>query len=537
MSDESADIVLINGKIITVDGADMTAEAVAVKGGKILKVGTTKEIRRLVNSKTKEIDLKGRTVTPGFVDCHLHHVTYGFSDKVLNLRYPKVKSIEEIKRLVKEASDKIPPGEWIRGKGWDEAVLEERRSPTRHDLDPVSSENPVVLSSQLGFSVVNTFAIKLAGVEADKEEQDGILRFSRPLSRKIYSLSQLHTVGEVENAIMKAQRGLFRVGVTAVKDAGTTVMEIEAFKNLHKRGELKIRSYLMYEIFGGTTSIERAQEAVAYSKPYGDDVLALKSVKCSFDGLGGSREAWLYEEYKKNFTERDEFNYGGPIVAKPYLHGEVIKILHRAGFQVGTHCEGDQTIDRYLNEIEAAITDTPRTNCRHSVIHCDLPTDYALRKLVELGDNVVVETNPCYMYFTGDLYAGNLGPSRSRRMMPLRTLLDRGIVVGVGSDFSDCLEDPLYGIYAACTRRPSKGVYGPQPFGTDECLTVQQTLRLYTINSAYCMFWEDKIGSLEPGKYADLVVWSGDMYSVPIDEILDLKVEMTLVGGEIVHSA
>ncbi len=263
----------------------------------------------------------------------------------------------------------------------------------------------------------------------------------------------------------------------------------------------------------------------------------MRAVKCSFDGSGANRTAWLYEEWNKDYLDVDRSNYGGPIVQRPQSYPEIVKILHRAGFQVGAHCIGDKTIDRYLEAVESAILDTPRIGSRHSVIHCNLPTDYALRKLVELGDSVVVEATSAYMYFVGDIYSSNFGVARSRRLIPLRTWSDRGIVVGNGCDYNTCLVNPLYGLYAACTRRPMKGLNGPEPFGLDERLTIRQTLRTYTINSAHCMFWEDKIGSLEPGKYADLVVWSKSMYEVTPEELIDLRVEITMVGGEVVNEA
>jgi len=533
MLEKAAEVALIDGKIITVDNKDTVAEAIAIRNGRILSVSTTEDVEKLIVAETRVIDLKGKTVTPGFVDCHHHHTTYGFSKTILDLRYPGVKSIEDIKRLIREEVRRKAPGAWIVGHGWDEASLEEKRRPVREELDRVAPDNPVILNAQAAFCVANSQAIRLAGGDPNLDDPDGKMAWT--LYHKMETLASAHSVEEIEDAIMRAQEGLFRVGVTAVKDAGTEAREIDAFRNLHERGELKIRSYLMFVDWEIASSVKRAQAAVAYIKPFGDDVLALRAAKCSYDGSGGNRTGWLYEEWNKNYTEKDALNCGAPAVSDAHLHGEAMKLLHKAGLQFGAHCIGDQTIDRYVDEIEAVVVDTPRSNCRHSVMHCNLPTDYALRKLVELGGNVVVEASPAYLYFLGDLYAGNFGPHRSRRLIPLRTMIERGIVVGAGADYVTCDVNPLYGIYAACTRRPRKGVYGAQPFGTDECISVKQALRLYTMNSAYCMFWENNIGSLEPGKYADLVVWSGDLYSPPIDEILGLEVLMTMVGGEFVY--
>jgi predicted amidohydrolase YtcJ len=534
MTWEKADTLLVNGKILTVDAKDAVTEAIAIKNGRILAVSTTSDIMRHRGDDSKIIDLEGKTVTPGLVDSHNHHSTYGFSKTVLNLRYPEVKSIRDIKRLVAQEAKQRPPGAWIVGGGWDEASLEEKRRPTIEELDEVAPNNPVTLNAQAAFCVANSLAIKLAGGDPSKENPDKI---TWAVYHRIETLAKTHTTEEIEEAILKAQQGLFEVGVTAQKDAGTTAQEIEAFKNLHARKQLKIRSALLFVDWEIASSIDRARTAVAYSKTWGDDVLALRGAKCSYDGSGGNRTAWLYEEWNKNYVERDPLNHGSPSVSDPHMHGEAMKLLHRAGLQFGAHCIGDQTIDRFVDEIEAAVLDTPRSNCRHSVMHCNLPTEHALNKMQRLGDNVVVEANPAYIYFLGDLYAGNFGSHRSRRMIPLKTMIERGLVVGAGADYVTCDVNPLYGLYAACTRRPRRGVYGPQPFGVDECITIQQALRLYTINSAYCMFWEKNIGSLEAGKYADLVVWSGDLYQTPPEKLLDLKVLMTMVNGEIVYEA
>jgi hypothetical protein len=312
---------------------------------------------------------------------------------------------------------------------------------------------------------------------------------------------------------------------------------IEAYRALHDEGRLDIRSFLMIGIHNGQTTVELAREAVQKYVPEGDDKLYLGAVKCSFDGSGGNRTAWLYEPWNRNYTEVDGDNTGAPIIPEPHTYPEIAKTIHRAGFQIGAHCVGDQTIDRYIDAIEAAIEDSPRTNCRHSVIHNNLPTDYALRKETAMGDNIVVEATSAYLYFIGDSYAGSFGPNRSRRLIPLKTLMERGVIVGNGCDWNTCYINPLYGLYGAITRKPRKGVYGDQPFGVDECITPMQALRTYTWNSAYCMFWEDNIGSLVPGKYADLVVWDKNPLTADPDEMLDIKVEATMVDGKWVYKA
>jgi predicted amidohydrolase YtcJ len=282
---EVAEIVLINGKIITVDSKDTVVEALAISEGRVLSVSTTERIKKFVGAGTQVIDLEGKTVTPGLVDCHHHHTTYGFSQTILDLRYPEVMSIEDIKRLVQEEVKRKAPGAWIVGHGWDEASLEEKRRPRREELDEVAPENPVILNAQAAFCVANSLAIRLAGGDPDQDDTDGKMAWA--LYHKMEALASVHSVEEIEEAILRAQEGMFKVGVTAVKDAGTEAKEIEAFRNLHERGELRIRSYLMFVDWEIASSVKRAQAAIEYVEPSGDDVLALRAAKCSFDGSGG----------------------------------------------------------------------------------------------------------------------------------------------------------------------------------------------------------------------------------------------------------
>jgi hypothetical protein len=528
-----ADKVLVNGHILTVDSCNRVAEAVSIKAGRIIKVGKEREVIDQIWSDTEVIDLEGRTVSPGFVDSHIHTVEFGFNEIILDLRYPKVQSIQDIKKLVEKSVQEKSNGEWIRGVGWDEALVEEKRAPTRFDLDPVSPENPVVLDAQTPYQVVNSYALEL--VDADYDDVfDGVIK-SGELSWKIKQKSRNYTVEECMDAIIKAQMELLRVGVTAQKDAGCSDTMIHAYRRLHSQGKLRVRSYIMIGIHNGRTSIELAKEAVSKYYPGGNDRLYIGAVKCSFDGSGGNRTAWLYEPWNRNYYDYDGSNVGGPIIARPQDYPEIAKIIHRAGFQIGAHCVGDQTIDRYLEAIEAAILDTPRENSRHSIIHNNLPTEYALRKETELGDNIVIEATSAYLYFIGDTYAGNFGPYRSRRLIPLRTLKERGIVVGNGCDWNTCEIDPIYGLYSAMRREPRKGVYGKEVFGVDERVSFYDALRTYTWNSAYCMFWEDIIGSLEPGKYADLIIWSKDPTKLDGEEFLRNEINATMLEGEWVY--
>ena len=540
-----ADLALVNGKVITVDPKDSVAEAVAVESGRVVKVGSRRQVERLIGKTTTIIDVRGKTVTPGLIDTHAHFADSGINQVyVLNLRYPRVKSIAEAVKLVKTQTEKTPRGKWIQGVGWDEALFDERRYITRWDLDPVSPDHPVILEHTSGhYIAVNTYALNLANVtkdtpqpsggtivkDPDTEEPTGVF-IEPPAMDIVMNLVPPWTVDEAEAGIKKAQELFLREGVTTIKDPGVDDITFAAYQNLRKRGELKMRIYMLYSV----DSLANTEEAVKRLTKGGDDLLKLGGLKMFLDGSGMGRTAWIYEDWNKNFTDKDTGNRGYPVIKLEEFRS-MVKVGHKAGFQIGVHAIGDRAVDETLSIYEAVLTETNRKDSRHSIIHAIFPTDMALQKMENLRDNVVIETQSPFLYFIGDNYAGNFGPDRSRRLIPLKSMLKRGITVGNGSDWSVCPFPPRFGLWGAVVRKTWKGLYGLQPFGTEESITVREALRTYTMMAARCLLMEDAIGSIEPGKYADFVVWSGDLYTVHVEALKDLKVEMTIVGQEVVY--
>jgi len=541
----AADLILINGKVITVDPKDSIAEAVAVKSSKIIRVGSEREIEHLASKTTTVINLKGKTVTPGLIDTHAHFARSGTSQiYVLNLRYPKAKSIKETIRLVKTKVEKTPKGKWIRGVGWDEALFDEKRYITRWDLDPVSPDHPVILTHTSGhYIAVNTNALNLAKITKktpqpkggtivkDPSSQEPIGIFIEPPAMDLLrNLVPSWTKEEIEIGIKKAQELFLTEGVTTVKDPGVDDATLAAYQNLRRRRELKMRVYLLYTVNSST----QAEEAVKRLAVKGDAFLKIGGLKVFLDGSGMGRTAWMYEEWNKNFTDKDIGNRGYPVIPLEEFR-RIVKIGHRAGFQISTHAIGEKSIDETLSAYETVLEETPNENLRHSIIHAILPTNMALKKMEKLGDNLAIETQSPFLYFIGDNYAGNFGPERVRRVIPLKSMLNRGIIVGNGSDWSVCPFPPRFGLWAAIARETWKGRFGIQPFGTDESITIRDSLRTYTVMAARCLSMDDIIGSIEPGKYADFAVWSEDMYTISVNALKNLDVEMTIVGQEIVY--
>lgn len=548
----SPDMVLISGTILTVDPKNTVAQAVAIKDRKIMAVGSNRRIKNLIGSNTQIIDLHGCTVTPGLIDSHCHfseaHLLYD-----IDLSYPNVKSIPEIIEKVKEQAASSMPGDWVRGRGWDEGKLSEKRYVLASDLDPVSPDNPVWLTHTMGhYGVANNKALELAGVTKDTTDPPGGTIDRSPdgtptgvLKEKAQSLVARHiprlTPEQEKKGVEKIIQDFNKEGMTGVKDPGISDEKWEMYRELQKEGKLMLRVFALWR--SGDTE-QRARDLVSrigpFTRPYittGDDHLISGGIKLYLDGSGGARTAWLHEEWNKDYTGKDEGNFGYPVV-EPELFKKLIQIYNDAGLHISVHAIGDRAIDFLLESYKEALPKKQTKGLRHGIIHCNIPTDEAIQTIAKLQkeyDIAYPEMQSTFTWWIGDTYAGNFGPERSLRLVPLATFLKNGIKWGGGSDFAVTPYQAKYGIWASIARRPLRGAYGNDPFGSDEAVNVKTALRSYTIWNAYLMFMEDKIGSIEEEKYADLAVWDKNMYSAKTEEIKDLRCQMTLFNGQVVY--
>jgi predicted amidohydrolase YtcJ len=550
------DMVLLNGKIITVDPQDSIDEALAIKDGKILAVGRTSEIEMLAGEHTRVIDLQGLTATPGLIDSHCHFASGGIARLyTLDLSYPNVKSISDVMEEVGASLVDRSPGEWIEGEGWDEGKLSDLRYIHASDIDPVSPQNPVWLLHTMGhYGTANSRALELANVTRDTPDPPGgtIDRYADGtptgvLKESAMDLVQLlipnPTPSQLQAAIAELSTEFSKEGMTAVKDPGIDEETWQAYQRALGDGKLSVRIFALWE--AGKT-VESARELIdrvgAFTKPYittGEDRLISGGIKIFLDGSGGARTAWVYDEWNKNYEEVDTGNFGYPVI-EPDIFRQQVLLFHDAGLHLGIHAIGDRAIDWVVDSYAAALERKPTHGLRHSVIHANVPTEHALQvlsKLQQTHDAGYPEPSPNFMWWIGDTYAGNWGPERSRRLNPFRTFADRGIKWGASSDYNVTPFAARYGLWASVQRETLLAVYGPNPYGTDESIDVRTALRSYTIWGARQLFLEQKIGSLEVGKYADIAVWNEDLYTIPAKEIKDLKCQLTLLGGEIVYLA
>jgi predicted amidohydrolase YtcJ len=548
------ELIVFHGRILTVDSHDSVVEALAVRDGKIVAIGTDREILPLAGPLTRRLDLHGRTVTPGLIDSHAHIAEAGV-DELYHVPLSDAATVAEVVRRVEAGIAKLAPGEWLQGAGWDEGKLAERRYVTAADLDRVSPHNPVWLEHTTGhYGVANSAALRLAKIDAATKDPPagtidrdtagrptGVLKESA--MEAVHGLIPPPTPLQRRDGILKSIDDLHREGMTAVKDPLIDQPIWDAYTQLLREGKLSEHVCVLWD--AGTT-LASAQAALAkiLSLPrppqsLGDGRLLSCGAKLFMDGSGGARTAWLSQEWHKNSTDIDRGNFGYP-ATDPEVYRQMVRLFHQAGVHVGTHAIGDRAIDWVVDTYAQVLGETPTMGLRHSIIHANIPSDHAIAAMAALEnkyDAAYPEAQAPFTWWIGDTYAGNFGPERSSRLVPLHTFLTSGIRWGGGSDYPVTPIAARYGLWSSVEREALKGTFGKHPFGTAESVDIRTALRSYTAWGARQLFLEDRIGSLEIGKEADIAVWDGNMYTLPAAKLRDLKCTMTLLHGRIVFDS
>jgi len=546
---DPADLILVNGKIITVDARDSIAQAIAIHGGTIVAVGTDDQIRKRASQGARVIDLHGRTATPGLIDTHCH---FDETDALYAIDLSKIKSVAEAVELVRQRVVTAKPGEWIQGAGWDEGKLSDHRYINAADLDKVAPDYPVWLTHTTGhYGVANSYALRLANISRDSKDPSagtidrsadgsptGVLK--ETAMNAVRKLIPEFTREQQRNGLLKMMADFNAEGMTAAKDPGTEGIRWDLYQELLKENKSTVRIFAL--LYGGRdlesarVTLARLQAQPKPPQSFGDGMLLSGGVKLYMDGSGGGRTAWVYEPWYKNATELDGSNTGYPNI-DPAVYRQMVKLFHDAGIHVSTHAVGDRAIDWVVDTYADLLRQTPTKHLRHGIIHCNIPTDHAIDTMARLQrdyDAGYPETQAPFMWWIGDIYAASFGTKREQRLMPYKTYTQKGILWAGGSDYFVTPFPARYGLWSSIARQTASG---NQPFGIAESVDIHTALKSYTIWAAHQLFLEDRIGSLEPGKDADIAVWDRDPYSVPTDALQDMHCEITLLRGKVVFEA
>jgi predicted amidohydrolase YtcJ len=531
------DLILHNARIYTVDAKRRTAEAIAIRGDQIARVGTNAEVLALRAPATRVIDVSGGTIIPGLHDAHAHFTGLGASMQSIELR--GTTSYEQVVGLVRQRASSARPGEWIVGRGWDQNDWPEKQWPTHDLLSAASPNNPVYLTRVDGHAgLANRRAMDMAGVnEATTDPSGGrLIRGSanQPsgvlidtaqtlVSSKIPPVSD----AQLEEQILLADRETRRLGLTSVHDAGTDGRTVEAYKRLIDAGRLKTRLYVMLR--GPLPVLQQAFDNGPIVN-YGNHHLAVRAIKVVADGALGSRGAAMLEPYS------DEPGTTGLLTTPPDEVYAQTLAASKAGFQTAIHAIGDRANRLVMDIFERVQREVPgsralRMRNEHTQIldRADIPRFAAL--------NVIASMQPTHATSDMPWVPARIGRERMEEGAYVwRMLMSAGATMASGSDFPVELPNPMLGFYAAITRQDPMGqpASGWMP---GERMTREEALVSFTRNAAFAAHAETRLGTLEAGKLADLVVLSRDIMRVAPPEILTTTVRMTIVGGEIVYSS
>jgi predicted amidohydrolase YtcJ len=537
---EPADLVLINGNIVTVGRDNPRAEALAVRENTIVAVGPSREVERYIDKKaTRVIDLQGKLALPGFIDSHVHLVYGGHA--LMSVSLDGVTSLEEIQRRVKEKVQRQKEGEWISGRGWDQEILPGKKWPTRELIDAVAPDNPVSLSRICGHStLVNSYVLRASGITRDTPnppggvivkdpatgEPTGILHETAMDLIKRPALSAEESRKLDKRAVLLAMKEANRCGVTSVHDLDG---KVGVFKELLDAGELTVRVYAGVELNPSLQAIETYKEWREKLKDSAR-LLRLGVVKGFIDGSLGSSSAWLAEPYKNNPST------SGIPVMTPEKLSAIVTMYDKENFQVGIHAIGDRGVNVVLNAFEEAQKRNGKRDARHRVEHGNVILPADIRRFDALG--VICSGQPVFGPSYGQtvqsFFEDRLGKERARYSNVWRSLDEARARLAFGTDWPVESLNPMEGLYSAVSRKSISDKAG-SAWLPEESLSLEKAVEFYTLGSAYASFEEGIKGSLEMGKLADIVVLSKDIFAVPVEDLLNTEVVCTILGGKIIY--
>lgn len=522
-----ADLIVVNARVLTMDAAAPNAEAIAVKNGRILAVGSNADIRNLATTRTRVIDAARMTVLPGFIDCHCH------PSGVNELYEPNanVRTLAELQANLRKKVAQAPAGQWVDGYMFDDTKFD--KTLNRRDLDAVSTTHPISVNHRGGHtSWYNSKALELAGItKATPDPEHG--RFFRDETGDLTgraaeaARSAFSRVGARErftpeqdrernrNGMRHISELLTATGLTTVHDAGAGPDRIRAYEDAYRAGELRHRAYMMIR-----GAYQQLRSAGVYSG-FGDDWLRVGGVKYAADGSASERTMRMSTPYVGT-------NDYGILTMTQKEIDDAVEDAHRNNWQIGIHANGDVTIDMVLKAYERVLKEWPHPDRRHRIEHCSLVNPSLLTRIKATG--TIPTPFWTYVYYHGEKWS-QYGDEKMRWMFAHRSFLDSGIRVVGASDYGPGPFEPLMAIQSMVTRRDYRG----REWGPNQKVSLDEALRIATVNGAYASYEEGTKGSITAGKHADFVILEKDPHDVDPSTIKDIRVVRTVVGGKTMY--
>ena len=530
------DLILYNGNFITMDKNNPKASAVAIENGKIAAVGNDEELLTFADEKTKIMDMKSKTVVPGFNDSHLHNVKYGIFTGCCDLSHcTSLKElIDTTRKFINEKG--IMHGDWVIGRGWNQDMFDIKIFPTREDLDLISKVHPIVMFRCCSHVVLaNSMAMNVLGInEETKQVEGGFFDVNsglfRETAKELVQVSiKSYDVSDLKCFIKNAGEDLLKQGITSIQadDFNMSVDYkhiVQAYQELAMEGNLPVR-VTQQCLVANQKDLEDFIE-LNYKGLNINDYYRIGPVKILADGSLGARSAAMREPYA------DVPDTTGMLVHTEEELKNMVVTAHKAGYQVAIHCIGDRTIDLALKCYDYARKNYPDNSLRHGIVHCQITDEEQLKRIKEM--DLLVYAQPIFLDYDLHIVEDRVGKALASTSYNFGRLVRDGVHISMGTDSPVEKFNPMPNIYCAVSRKDSKG-YPQGGFYPEQCMTVEESIRAYTYESAFCTYEEDIKGMIKQGYFADMTVLSDDIYKINHEKLLDVNVEMTIVDGKILY--
>ena len=524
-----ADMIVTGANVLTMDPAMPTADAIAIRGDRILAVGSGDDIDALAGTDTVRIDGRGLTVTPGFIDAHSHPL---FAEEAVGVNV-NLRRIDDVKVALAGKAANTPPGHWVRGVMYDDTKFDDERPLDRNDIDEAVPDHPVYVGHRGGHTgVVNSMAFEIAGIDAGTPDPSGgrYFREDGELTGKVaeHARDVFFEVGTwpvMDRAVRRqaatiSSRNMAAAGLTSTTDAYGSYDDMVAYQDARDADELFFRMAFMP---GGNSEVYKGLKTAGIRSGFGDDMIRIGAVKFSADGSASERTMYMSTPYEG--TD----DHGILTMDQEEIDAAVDDAVAH-GFRVGIHANGDLTIDMVLNAYERVLRDHRGPNPRHRIEHCSLINDGLLARIKAAG--VVPAPFYTYAHYHGNKWV-DYGEEKMESMFAHRSFLDAGIPVAPASDYTPGPYEPMMAIQSMVTRKDVRGrVWGPS-----QRISVTDAMRICTMHGAYASFDEHIKGSLTPGKLADFVILEQDPHDVDPDDIVNIRILRTVLGGRTTYEA